>query len=241
MKERMNEAAMRRRGVFVTGTDTGAGKTWVAAGLLAALNARGIRATGMKPVSCGCEIRPGGLRNEDALLLQSCSADPAPAYETINRYAFAPPVAPHLAARMAGQRIDVGLVRDDLRRLAAQTDYVVVEGAGGWLVPLNEEETIADLARALGLPVVLVVGMRLGCLNHALLGSAAIIAAGLPLVGWVAAPIDPAMALAEENIAALQARIPAPLLGRIPQLPAWDAGRIGESLDIEALLRADGN
>ncbi len=230
-------ATMNTGGVFVTGTDTGVGKTWVAAGLLAALRARGMRAVGMKPVSCGCETTAQGLRNEDALLLQSCGMEPAPPYETINRYAFAPPVAPHLAARAAGRRIDITRIHADLRELSTQADYVVVEGAGGWQVPLNEEETIADLALALGLPVVLVVGMRLGCLNHALLSSAAILDAGLPLAGWVATPIDAAMALAEDNITALQERIDAPLLGRIPHLPACDAGRIGENLDIDALLR----
>lgn len=232
---------MNKNGVFVTGTDTGVGKTWVAAGLLAALNARGIRAAGMKPVSCGCETTPEGPRNEDALLLRSCSADPAPPYEVINRYAFDPPVAPHLAARMAGEHIVIDRIRTDLLRIAAQSDYVVVEGAGGWQVPLNETETIADLARALALPIVLVVGMRLGCLSHALLSSEAIRTAGVKLAGWVATPIDPAMALAEENIAALQERIAAPLLGRMPHLPAWDAGRIGKNLDIDALLCAGRN
>ena len=226
---------MSPRGVFVTGTDTGVGKTWIAAGLLLALRARGLRVAGMKPVSCGCETGADGARHADALLLRSCSSDPALAYEAVNPYAFSSPVAPHLAAAATGVKIDTARIRDAFARLTRQADCVVVEGAGGWLVPLDGERTMADLARTLELPVVLVVGMRLGCLNHALLSAAAIRGAGLTLAGWVANTIDPDMLLIEENIAALHSRIPAPLLGTVPALPAFDGERIGKCLDTGAL------
>jgi dethiobiotin synthetase len=219
------------RGVFVTGTDTGVGKTWVAAGLLAALRARGMRACGMKPVASGCLETPHGSRNDDAVRLLAESADRALPYERINPYAFAPAASPHLAAQGAGQQIDIARLRADLLWLADRCEYVVVEGAGGWHTPLSEEETIAELARALGLPVVLVVGMRLGCLNHALLSSRAIEGSGLPFAGWVASLIDPDMELIEQNIDTLRRRITAPLLGIIPGLPACDAGTIGRCLD----------
>lgn len=231
----MPAATNRPRGAFVTGTDTGIGKTWIAAGLLAALRARGVRACGMKPVASGCEASPEGLRNADALLLRAGSADPAPPYELVNRYAFAPPVSPHLAAQASGRRIDIAPVRDDLLQLAARADYVVVEGAGGWLAPLNDSETMAELARTLALPVVLVVGLRLGCLNHALLSSDAIMRSGLPFAGWIANRVDPDMLSIDANIDTLRQRIAAPLLGVVPYLTTFDGEKIGSCLETRSL------
>lgn len=223
------------RGLFITGTDTGVGKTWITAGLLAALRAQGLRACGMKPIATGCMATPHGLRNEDALRLQGESASPASPYELINRYAFAPAASPHLAAQMTGEHIDTALIRADLRQLAGQSDYVLVEGVGGWHTPINEDETIADLARVLDLPVVLVVGIRLGCINHALLSSDAIEESGIALAGWIANVVSPDMALIEGNIDTLRGHIAAPLLGTVPSLPAFDAERIGGFLETRPL------
>ena len=202
--------------VYVTGTDTGAGKTFASCALLAALRARGLRASGMKPVASGCVAGAEGLRNEDAEALIAAS-DPRPRYADCNPYALAPPIAPHLAARDVQQTIELAPIRDAYTRIAVQCDRVVVEGVGGWLAPLSETLMQADLARALALPVVLVVGLRLGCLNHALLTARAIAADGGRLVGWIANRIDPHMLRADDNIDSLRARLHAPLLGVLPR------------------------
>jgi dethiobiotin synthetase len=203
------------RGVFVSGTDTGVGKTRVAVGLVHALAGRGLRVAGMKPVASGCERTPEGLRNEDALALQRHASVAVP-YELVNPYAFEPAIAPHLAARAAGVRIELPVLERAFAALAAGADRVVVEGAGGWRVPLGEDLEIGDLARALGLPVLIVVGVRLGCLNHALLTAESIARAGVPLSGWVACCIDAGMPNVEDNVATLGRRLPAPLLGTLP-------------------------
>jgi len=200
------------RDLFVTGTDTGIGKTRVGVALLRALRARGVRACGMKPVASGCEATADGLRNDDALALIAAS-DPVPAYSTCNPYAFAPPIAPHLAARAVGDEIVLAPIRVAFDVLRAHADRVVVEGVGGWMAPLSDSLAQADVARALDLDVVLVVGLRLGCINHALLSARAIQADGCRLAGWIANRVDPSMAVADENIATLRARIDAPLLG----------------------------
>jgi dethiobiotin synthetase len=205
-------------GWFVTGTDTGVGKTVVTLGLMHALQARGHRVAGLKPVASGSVPTPHGLRNEDALALQSC-ASVVMSYEQVNRYAFEPPIAPHLAAAEAGVRIELSHIRDSVAAAALRADRVLVEGVGGWMVPLNERETVADLAAALGLPVVLVVGIRLGCLNHALLTVAAMRARGLAPAAWVASHVEPDCPRAGENVAALGERLGAPLLGNVPFLP----------------------
>ncbi len=207
-------------GWFVTGTDTGAGKTLVSRLLLEALARAGHSAVGMKPVASGCRIIVAGPRSEDAELLLAASGVSAD-YADINPYAFAPACAPHLAARETGVEIRLEKILDSFRRLHHKSSWVVVEGIGGWMVPLGERLTLADVAQALHLPVILVVGLRLGSLNHALLTAAAIRDAGLPLAGWVANQIDPAMARVDESITALEQRLAAPLLARFPyQSPA---------------------
>ncbi|HEY6894091.1 MAG TPA: dethiobiotin synthase [Rhodanobacteraceae bacterium] len=215
---------MTARGVFVTGTDTGIGKTHASVALVRAHRALGRRAIGMKPVASGCRETPGGLRNEDAEALIAAS-DPAPPYASCNPYAFAPPIAPHIAAQEANVEVALAPIVAAYRSLAQTADRVVVEGVGGWSVPLSDARMQADLALALGLPVVLVVGLRLGCLNHALLSARAIVADGCVLAGWIANRVDPEMARADENLATLRARLEAPLVGVLAHSrePAADA------------------
>lgn len=200
------------RGFFISGTDTGVGKTTYTAHLLRRYRQQGFTSIGLKPVASGCFETLDGLRSEDALLLQQY-ANPMLSYEQINPFAFAEPVAPHLAAQKARRHLSVNKILKKLQpTLTAHIDFILVEGCGGWLVPLNANETFADLAQALNFPVILVVAMRLGCLNHALLSAASIQAHGLTLAGWVANLFDPNMALLQENILTLQNNITAPLL-----------------------------
>ncbi len=206
------------RGYFVTGTDTGIGKTVVSEALLHYLRRDHARVAGFKPVASGCAMTPDGLRNSDAVLLQQAASVQLP-YAEINPYAFAAPVAPHLAAAATGIQIDVSSICAGIRTAAA--DCVVIEGVGGWRVPLTDSETVEDLAAALGLPVLLVVGLRLGCINHALLSAAAIQARGLPLAGWVANELAPVMELAEENVQTLNTWLGVPCVARLPWRPAW--------------------
>ena len=204
------------KGVFVTGTDTGVGKTLVASALVSAFAASGRVAVGMKPVASGAVASLDGAPMwEDVVALQEAANVKAP-LEWVNPYRFMPPVAPHLAANDAGVTIDLGHLAEAYGHLAELADVVVVEGVGGFLVPFNERESAADLACRLGLPVVLVVGMRLGCINHALLTAEAVRVRGLQLAGWVANAIDPAMARFDDNLDALRTRLSAPLLGVIP-------------------------
>jgi dethiobiotin synthetase len=198
------------RGVFVTGTDTGVGKTVVAAALLRAAAGAGLRAVGMKPVAAGVDA--------DVAALAAAGNVAAPRTAT-NPYAFAPAIAPHLAAERAGVAIDVARIAAAYATLAAAADLVVVEGAGGALVPLGPRHDMLDVAATLGLPVLLVVGIRLGCLNHALLTALAVSARGLDFAGWIANRIDPAMDEAAANVAALALRLPAPLVADF----AWNA------------------
>lgn len=203
-----------KRGLFVTGTDTGVGKTHIACALLHAYAARGLKVVGMKPVAAGAAQINGVWANDDVEALLAASNVDAPR-DAINPYCLEPAIAPHIAAMESKKSIEINYVTHCYQALTARADVVVVEGAGGFLVPLNESETFADLALALRLPVVLVVGMRLGCLNHALLTAEAIRARGLRLAGWVANHVDPAMPRADENVATLQARLAAPMLARI--------------------------
>jgi dethiobiotin synthetase len=220
-------------GYFVTGTDTEVGKTLISLGLLRRLRDQGHRVAGMKPVASGATLSADGLRNEDALALQRASSQPLD-YALVNPYCFEPPVAPHIAAQRAGITIELDRILDAWRRLAARTDRVVVEGVGGWLVPLGTHHTVADLAQALGLPVILVVGLRLGCINHALLTAQSIRRAGVPFAGWVANGLDPAMAEREANIAAIGSRLEAPLLAEVPRLdaPVDPVAQVGRYLNL---------
>lgn len=221
---------------FIAGTDTDVGKTMVAAGLLLAANARGLRTVALKPVAAGCERTPEGLRNADALLLQRCMSIELP-YEQINPIALEAPIAPHIAAAQAGVRISVdrlaGLCRGVLMQRA---DLTLVEGAGGWRVPLNNRELLSHLAIELKLPVVLVVGMRLGCINHALLTCEAIARDGLRLAGWVANRSQPEMSCYAENVQALRAMLPAPCLGEVPHLATPDPREAAVHLNCDPLV-----
>ena len=207
---------MTSRGFFVTGTDTGVGKTRVAVELIHALRAQGLRVAAMKPVSAGSE--PGEL-NEDVVALMQ-AANVAADLSDVNPYAFAEPIAPHIAAQRAGVKIEISVIAAAYSRLAAMADVVVVEGAGGWRVPLNEREDMADLAQRLGLPVVLVVGLRLGCINHAVLTAESISNRDVRWAGWVGNHIDPSMAQQSENLDALKLRLPEPCLGVQHFMPA---------------------
>lgn len=201
--------------LFVTGTDTGIGKSVASATLLHALRRDGGTAVGMKPVASGCERQAEGWRNEDALLLQAASA-PRPAYDDVNPFALPQPLAPELAAADAGVSLTLEPIQAAFTRLQAQADRVVVEGVGGWLAPLSATLDQIDVVRALDLQVVMVVGLRLGCINHARLTQQAIEASGVRLLGWIANDIDPAMARADENFAILQRHLAAPCWGRLP-------------------------
>ncbi|MGY0634780.1 dethiobiotin synthase [Luteimonas sp. A478] len=203
--------------LYVTGTDTGVGKSLASAALLHALRAHGRRAVGMKPVASGCEHTQQGWRNEDALLLQAAS-DPRPAYEDVNPYALPVPTAPQLAAREAGIEVRIEPLQAACARLAAMADTVVVEGVGGWMAPLADGLDQAALARALGADVVLVVGLRLGCLSHARLTARAIEADGLRLVGWIGSGVDPVPHRQQEYVELLREALPVPCLGVIPHM-----------------------
>jgi len=203
------------RGVFIAGTDTGVGKTRVAAAMVRALARSGRRVTGMKPVAAGADPTPEGLRNADAVELAAAGNVSAP-YVLTNPYCLPLPASPHIAAEEADICIESARIVQAYGELASQADVVVVEGAGGWLAPIGPAETMEDIAAALGLPVILVVGLRLGCLNHALLTARAIESRGLPFAGWVANAVEPAFEHAAANVAALERRLRAPLLDSVP-------------------------
>lgn len=229
---------------FVTGTDTDAGKTLVTSGLLALAHRRGLTTLGLKPVASGSAPTTEGLRNADALALQAQTCPTLP-YATINPFAFAPAIAPHLAARRAGVTLALhDLVERTRPLLEAGRDLTLVEGAGGWRVPLNEHEDLSGLAVRLELPVLLVVGLRLGGISHARLTAEAIRADGLHLAGWIGSLVDPAFAdddaLYRDNLATLAATLPVPCLGIVPRLPAGDASAMAEAA-ADHLALPDGN
>ncbi len=219
---------------FVTGTDTEIGKTTIAAGLLHAARMAGLSTAAAKPVASGCEMTEAGLRNGDALaLLAECSLPLR--YEQLNPLAFAPAIAPHLAAREVGVDLTVASLAEPVRSvLALGADFTLVEGAGGWRVPLAGEQSLSDLAIDLQLPVILVVGVRLGCINHALLSAEAILRDGLRLAGWVANLVDPHTSRLEDNLATLRERLPAPCLGFVPHLPAATPEAVARYLQLPA-------
>ena len=202
------------KSIFITGSDTGCGKTRVAQALISTLCQRGERVAPMKPVASGADAVSGALRNADALALIEASGVDWP-YERVNRYAFAPPIAPHLAAAETWTRIELPQLAEDFAWLSRQADRVIVEGVGGWAVPLGETATLSDLVQFLRLPVVMVVGLRLGCINHALLTARQILREGLPMLGWIACEIDPAMNRKSENIETLERLIPVPRIATL--------------------------
>jgi len=217
---------------FIAGTDTGVGKTTVSCALLAAAKAQGKTTLALKPLAAGCEQTPQGLRNDDALALMAEMTEPL-LYEEVNPVALPAPLSPHLAAAQAGRRLSIqqlaGFCRGGLMRRA---DFKLVEGAGGWRVPVNEREMLSALPKELGLPVVLVVGMRLGCLNHTILTAEAIARDGLRLAGWVANVVDPHMDALDENIETLKRLFAAPCLGVLPWNPAATAAERGALLQL---------
>jgi dethiobiotin synthetase len=224
------------RGVFVTGTDTGVGKTLAACALVHALRSRGVRAVPMKPIAAGATVHDGRSVNDDTMALLGAAGLDASWTEAVTPVLLREPMAPHIAAAHEGRVLTLDFLAPALERLAGAGDYLVAEGVGGFRVPLADRLDTVDLARALGLPVVLVVGLRLGCLNHALLTAQAVHAAGLPLAGWIANAIDPDMAAREENVAALEARLPAPLLGLMPHERQPEPLALAKRLDVSALL-----
>ncbi|HJV80624.1 dethiobiotin synthase [Noviherbaspirillum sp.] len=219
---------------FVTGTDTEIGKTLVSSTLLYALTQQGLRAAGMKPVAAGAELRDGALHNEDADLLAAASSVALPT-ELTTPYLLREPAAPHIAAAQEGVAIDLRHIHACYDRIAAAADAVVVEGVGGFRVPLSDSCDTADLAQQLALPVILVVGLRLGCLNHALLTAEAIAARGLKLAGWVGNVVDLEMRYGMDNLEALAARLPAPSLGCIPRMAAASPSAAADHLDFSSL------
>lgn len=223
-----------KQGYFIVGTDTGVGKTLVSSALVHYFALQGHRAVGMKPVAAGCERVDGQLLSEDVAQLRAASNVPLP-LDIINPYAFEPPLAPHIAARMAHVRIDLATIQSAFKKAAEAADILIVEGVGGFRVPLGEDRDTADLAVLLGLPVILVVGMRLGCLNHALLTVESIVARGLKLTGWIANRVDPEMLAYEENLQALQERIAAPCLGVVSYLSSPEFKAVECSLRQQSL------
>ncbi len=218
---------------FITGTDTDAGKTLCTAGLLAAAKAKGMSTYGLKPIASGCEQTEQGLRNADALALMAQSTVELP-YEEVNPMAFEPAIAPHVAALQKNQALSadrlVGQLRGTL--MMNRADFVCIEGAGGWRVPLNPREYLSAVPQSLKLPVILVVGMKLGCINHAMLTVEAIERDGLKLAGWIANRVDPDMSCYDENLMTLQTLINAPLLGQVPYLETPQAEQVAQYLEL---------
>lgn len=217
---------------FLTGTDTSIGKTTAACALLQAANQQGLTTLGIKPIASGCEQTPDGLRNSDALLLQQYSSLKLP-YQEVNPITLLEPLSPHLAAKNAGRRLTINqLVGYTRAALAHRPQFVIVEGAGGWRVPISDREMLSSLPKELNLSVILVVGLRLGCLNHAILTAEAIKRDGLVLAGWIANVIDPNMAELEQNIATLMQVLPAPCLGTLPYQTQLDIVQLASCLTL---------
>ncbi|MDB5770171.1 MAG: dethiobiotin synthetase [Burkholderiales bacterium] len=219
---------------FITGTDTEIGKTLISSAMLYALAQQGVRAAGMKPVAAGAELRDGAWHNEDADRI-AAAANVAVPPELSTPYLLREPAAPHIVAAQEGVTIDMEHIRSCYDRVAGMADAVVVEGVGGFRVPLSDRYDTADLAQQLGLPVVMVVGLRLGCINHALLTAEAIASRGLVFAGWVANVVDLDMRYGMDNITALTERLPAPLLGCVPRLPAALPAAAAAHLDFSCL------
>ena len=230
----MNTAAANRFACFVTGTDTEIGKTLISSAMLHALTRQGLRAAGMKPVAAGAEERDGAWHNDDVDRLNAAS-NVAFEPDVITPYLWREPIAPHIAAGLAGVQMFSSRILQAYAQMEKACDAVVVEGVGGFCVPLSDYFDTADLARELGLPVVMVVGMRLGCINHALLTVQAIAAQGLELAGWVANTVDPHMPHVQANIDALRRRLSAPMLGHVPRLDSATSEVAASHIDFTLL------
>ena len=200
----------RPNALFITGTDTGVGKTHVSVSLVKALVQHGLKVAVMKPIASGSDRTPQGLRNEDATALREASNVDVP-YATLNPYCFEPAISPHIAAEEAGVDVDIDIIKHNFEVLRGKADFTVVEGAGGWYAPISKAQSMADLPKALNIPAILVVGVRLGCLNHARLSKEAIEAKGVEFAGWVANSVDPQLERHAENLATLER-----ILGRPP-------------------------
>lgn len=223
---------------FVTGTDTEVGKTVASCALLQAANRLGLRTAGYKPVASGSEMTAGGLRNGDALALQRTASVALP-YEAVNPYTFAEPTSPHIVSADEGRPIEARAMSEGLRALAQKAEWVLVEGAGGWFTPLSESLTFADWVQAERLPVILVVGVRLGCINHAALTARAVQQAGLPLAGWIANGVVPPGRRHAEYLTTLRRMLPAPCLGEIPWLADRpEEAETGGFIDLSGLVTA---
>lgn len=228
---------MARQTFFVTGTDTSVGKTLVSAALLCAARHRGLRTLAMKPVASGCDQTPDGLRNEDALMLMAAMTESL-SYDQVNPVALEPAIAPHVAAAQAGRQVSVQRLVGFCRGLQLRpADLLLIEGAGGWRVPLNDRETYAGVAVALDAPVIMVVPLQLGCINHALLTAEAIRADGLRVAGWVAnRPTSAVMANEPDTLAYLRSHLGAPCLGVLPWSDKPDPDRLSTCLTVEPLF-----
>jgi|TARA_B110000090_G_scaffold194385_1_gene229473 dethiobiotin synthetase len=225
---------MAKQWLFITGTDTDVGKTVVACGFLAAANDQGLRTAAIKPVAAGCEITQQGMTNDDALQLQAAASHKL-SYQQINPVALEPAIAPHIAAAESGVRMSASRLVGYCRGVSLMpVDMVVIEGAGGWRVPINSRETLADVARELECAVIVVVGMRLGCLNHALLTMEAIRRDGLQIAGWVANILDTEMPRLQENIDTLKQCINEPCLGTVPRLDDLSPEQVAKFLTVPA-------
>jgi len=225
---------MTASGFFITGTDTEVGKTWFTLAFMRAFQIKGMTVAGMKPIATGCEETVAGLRNADALSLVAQSST-IHDYATINPYAFKPPIAPHIAAARAGAEIDIKRIASAYAMLCKQNDVVIVEGIGGWRVPLTGGESLVDLVRVLHLPVILVVGLRLGCINHTLLTAETIISDGLVLAGWAACQINPFYPETDKTLHTLIESVPAPLLGVLPYLQTFDVDVLARETNVGLL------
>ena len=218
------------KGYYVTGTDTAAGKTFASVALMHAWRARGLRAVGMKPVASGCELHNGAWRNEDALALQAASSEPMPEYALVNPFALPAATAPQIAAAACGASVGIAPMLAAYEALSARADVVVVEGVGGWLAPLADGFEQSGLAVRLRLPVILVVGLKLGCLNHARLTERCVLADGLELAGWIGNAVDPQLDFAGEYAALVQRSMASPCLGMLPHAGALPASRFAAQL-----------
>ena len=220
---------------IVSGTDTGIGKTWVTVALIRAFLDRGERVLGMKPLASGCEVIDNELRNEDALLIQQAGWQ-AVDYSLVNPYAFKPPVSPHAAAAKEGVQVSLKTILECYEILQGQADRVIIEGVGGWRVPFSDELSLKDLVKALELPVIMVVGLKLGCINHALLTAEALDRDGIELRAWVANQLESDYLMQDATMRTLETSIPAPMLGLTPCLQTLQPDKLAEALDVDVLI-----